>query len=77
MIGVLTSGVALGAHVPGLLLADRLTEQGVDAEVFVLERLLPEHGRATAARLKWAFHRDARFASAGRRLAADSTDLIH
>jgi hypothetical protein len=67
MIGVLTSGVALGVHVPGLPLADRLTEQGVGAEVFVLERLLPENGRATAARLKWAFHRDAR-----RRPGADS-----
>jgi hypothetical protein len=76
VIGVLTSGVALGVHVPGLLLADRLIERGVPAEVFVLERLLPEDRLATAAKLKWAFHRDFRFALAGQRLGTDPVEAI-
>ena len=42
MIGVLTSGVALGVHVPGLLLAQRMRERGAQVEIFVLERLLPD-----------------------------------
>ena len=37
MIGILTSGVALGVHVPGLLLQRRLAERGVPSEVYVLE----------------------------------------
>lgn len=76
MIGVLTSGVALGVHVPGLLLAQRMREQGADAEVFVLERLLPDSKRATAAKMKFAFHRDFRVALAGQRLAVDPSAAV-
>jgi hypothetical protein len=72
MIEVLTSGVALGVHVPGLLLADRPRERGVDATVSVLERLLPERTLATTTGMKWAFHRDFRFALAGQRIAANA-----
>ncbi|WP_406636009.1 hypothetical protein [Amycolatopsis sp. WGS_07] len=71
MIEVLTSGVALGVHVPGLLLAQRLRERGAAADVSVLERLLPERKLATTAEMKWAFHRDFRLAKAGHRLATD------
>ncbi|WP_409179635.1 hypothetical protein F9C11_24115 [Amycolatopsis sp. VS8301801F10] len=71
MIEVLTSGVALGVHVPGLLLAQRLRERGAAADVSVLERLLPQRKLATTAEMKWAFHRDFRLAKAGHRLATD------
>lgn len=76
MIAVLTSGVALGVHVPGLLLAARLREQGVPAEVYVLERLLPPERLDLVAQSKWAFHRDFRLARAGQRLAADPVGRI-
>jgi hypothetical protein len=71
VIAVLTSGVALGVHVPGLLLAQRMRERGANVEIFVLERLLPESKRETIARMKFAFHRDFRIALAGQRLALD------
>lgn len=69
MIEILTSGVALGVHVPGLLLADRLRERGVQARVRVLERLLPEDKLAVTNDMKWAFHRDFRFALVGQAVA--------
>ncbi|SDG51158.1 hypothetical protein SAMN05216553_108420 [Lentzea fradiae] len=68
-IAVLTSGVALGVHVPGLLLARRLAEAGVRARVDVLERHLPEARRDLIPESKVAFHRDFRVALAGQRLA--------
>lgn len=71
MIEILTSGVALGVHVPGLLLADRLRERGVPAGVSVLERLLPARKLATTAAMKWAFHREFRLALAGQRLGTN------
>ncbi|GAA3567342.1 hypothetical protein [Kribbella ginsengisoli] len=73
MIEILTSGVALGVHVPGLLLADRLAEQGQAANVSVLERLMPPETLATTARSKQAFHRDFRIALAGQKLARDAS----
>ncbi|MFC4465763.1 hypothetical protein ACFPH6_14740 [Streptomyces xiangluensis] len=76
MIEILTSGVALGVHVPGLLLADRLREQGVAAEVRVLERLLPKRTLTTTAGMKWAFHRDFRFALTGQRVAGDPSSAV-
>lgn len=76
MIGVLTSGVALGVHVPGLLLAQRMRERGVHSEIFVLERLLPESKRATTAQMKYAFHRDFRVALTGQRLAVDPSAAV-
>ncbi|MEE1804787.1 hypothetical protein PUR57_39955 [Streptomyces sp. JV176] len=76
MIEILTSGVALGVHVPGLLLADRLREQGADAEVRVLERLLPERTLTTTAAMKWAFHRNFRFALTGQRVATDPSATV-
>src|SRR5690349_14067038 len=76
MIGVLTSGVALGVHVPGLLLSHRIRERGTEVEIFVLERLLPGSKRATTARMKYAFHRDFRLALAGQRLAIDPSAVV-
>jgi hypothetical protein len=76
MIGVLTSGVALGVHVPGLLLAQRMRERGAHVEIFVLERLLPHSKRATTAQMKYAFHRDFRVALAGQRLAFDPSTAV-
>ena len=76
MIGVLTSGVALGVHVPGLLLAQRMRERGAQVEIFVLERLLPDTKRATTAQMKYAFHRDFRVALAGQRLAVDPSAAV-
>jgi hypothetical protein len=69
---VLTSGVALGVHVPGLLLADRIREQGGTAYVSVLERLMPPQTLETTARSKQAFHRDFRVALAGQKLARNA-----
>jgi hypothetical protein len=76
MIAILTSGVALGVHVPGLLLAQRLRERGADAKIFVLERLLPDATRMTTARMKSALHRDFRVALAGQRLAMDPSTTV-
>ncbi|MEV6596733.1 hypothetical protein AB0M36_07685 [Actinoplanes sp. NPDC051346] len=74
MIAILTSGVALGVHVPGLLLADRLRERGMRARVDVLERLLPPEKLATTDRMKWAFHRAFRTALTGQKLASNPAD---
>lgn len=76
MIEILTSGVALGVHVPGLLLADRLRERGVAARVNVLERLLPEEKLATTAAMRSAFHRDFRVALVGQRVATNPCDAV-
>jgi hypothetical protein len=75
-IEILTSGVALGVHVPGLLLADRLREKGVPVGVSVLERLLPAQKLATTATMKFAFHRDFRVALAGQRMAGSPADSV-
>lgn len=76
MITVLTSGVALGVHVPGLLLVRRLREAGVLAAVEVLEELLTPEARARIPASKVAFHRDFRVALAGQRLARDVSPLL-
>jgi len=76
MLEILTSGVALGVHVPGLLLADRLREAGAEVHISVLERFLPERTLATTTGMKWAFHRDFRFALAGQRLAGDASTSL-
>jgi hypothetical protein len=76
VIEVLTSGVALGVHVPGLLLADRLRERGVPARVTALERLLPPAKLATTRAMKTAFHRDFRVALTGQRIATNPFDAV-
>ncbi|MFD3684805.1 hypothetical protein ACFWTE_08325 [Nocardiopsis sp. NPDC058631] len=76
MIEILTFGVALGVHVPGLLLARRVRERGGDVRVTVLERLLPEDERATTEKMKWAFHRDFRVALAGQGIARDPSEAV-
>jgi len=76
VIEVLTSGVALGVHVPGLLLADRLRERGAEASVTVLERLLPPEKLATTKAMKTAFHRDFRLALVGQKVAVNPVDAV-
>ncbi|CAM3934979.1 hypothetical protein KIPE111705_32285 [Kibdelosporangium persicum] len=76
MIEILTSGVALGVHVPGLVLADRLRERGAEVTVSVLERMLPAETLATTTKMKWAFHRDFRVALAGQRVARDASVAV-
>jgi hypothetical protein len=76
MISVLTSGVALGAHVPGLLLIRRLHEAGVHAEVEVFERLLAPAAKDHIRVSKLAFHRDLRRAVAGRHLARELSSSL-
>ncbi|MFY1638215.1 hypothetical protein ACN27F_33855 [Solwaraspora sp. WMMB335] len=76
MIEVLTSGVALGVHVPGVLLSDRLRERDVPARVTVLERLLPPAKLATTTAMKTAFHRDFRVALTGQRIATNPVEAV-
>jgi hypothetical protein len=76
VIVVLTSGVALGVHVPGLLLARRLRERGVEAQVEVFEHLLPEERRLQIGRAKRLFRDDFRAARAGQRLTRDLSPLL-
>ncbi|MEV6075191.1 hypothetical protein AB0L80_08825 [Streptomyces sp. NPDC052069] len=76
MIAILTSGVALGVHVPGLLLASRLRERGVPAAVEVLERLLPAERLAAVTASREVFHRDFRVARAGQRIASDPLSAV-
>jgi hypothetical protein len=75
-IEILTSGVALGVHVPGLLLADRLREKGVAVGVSVLERLLPAQKLTTTATMKFAFHRDFRVALADQKMTGSPADSV-
>ncbi|WND32854.1 hypothetical protein RI578_42305 (plasmid) [Streptomyces sp. BB1-1-1] len=76
MIAILTSGVALGVHVPGLLLASRLGERGAKVVVEVIERLLPDDRLRMVEASRSLFHRDFRVARAGQRLAADPAQAI-
>ncbi|NUT52345.1 MAG: hypothetical protein HOV94_34380 [Saccharothrix sp.] len=75
-IEILTSGVALGVHVPGLLLRDRLRDRGARARVTVLERLLPAAKLATTEAMKLAFHRDFRVALVGQKVARSPVDVV-
>ncbi|WTW93985.1 hypothetical protein OG216_11570 [Streptomycetaceae bacterium NBC_01309] len=76
MVEVLTSGIALGVHVPGVLLANRLRASGVPAAVTVLESLLtaPKQARAEANRA--VFHADFRLARAGHRVVRAPTEDV-
>ncbi|SDT80719.1 hypothetical protein [Actinoplanes derwentensis] len=76
MIAILTSGVALGAYVPGLLLARRLNESGTAARVDVLERLFPGPIRDRIQVNRRLFHRDFRLARAAHALARDQRNLL-
>ncbi|MEU3735078.1 hypothetical protein AB0E81_37650 [Streptomyces sp. NPDC033538] len=76
MIAVLTSGVALGVHVPGLLLRRRLAEQGTPCAVYVLERWWRQADRDRLARSRDAFQRDFRLALATQRLRRRHDELV-
>lgn len=74
MVAVLTSGIALGVHVPGVLLANRLRASGVPTTVTVLESLLTAGKRERAEANRAVFHRDFRLARAGHRVVRPPTD---
>ncbi|MFJ6695333.1 hypothetical protein ACIQM4_04575 [Streptomyces sp. NPDC091272] len=76
MIAVLTSGVALGVHVPGLLLRQRLAEHGVPAAVYVLEAYWEQADRDRLARSREVFQRDFRIALATQRLRRRHDELV-
>lgn len=76
MVTVLTSGVALGVHVPGVLLARRLRAAGVPADVVVLESLLTTAKRMRAEANRAVFHADFRLARAGHRIVRLPTDDV-
>lgn len=76
MIAVLTSGVALGVHVPGLLLSRRLAEQGVAVRVHVLEAWWSPSDRERLTRSRDAFQRDFRLALATQQLRRRHDELV-
>lgn len=76
MIAILTSGVALGVHVPGLLLQRRLAERGMPSEIYVLEGHWSEDTRDRLDRSRDAFQRDFRMAVTTQRLKRDHGELI-
>lgn len=76
MIAVLTSGVALGVHVPGLLLSRRLAERGVPVRVHVLEAWWDQSDRDRLTRSRDAFQRDFRLALATQRLRRRHDELV-
>ncbi|CAM5647441.1 hypothetical protein SAVIM338S_06432 [Streptomyces avidinii] len=76
MIAVLTSGVALGVHVPGLLLSRRLAERGVPVRVHVLEAWWAASDRDRLTRSRDAFQRDFRLALATQRLRRRHDELV-
>ncbi|MFZ3495451.1 hypothetical protein ACODT5_19870 [Streptomyces sp. 5.8] len=76
MITVLTSGVALGVHVPGLLLSRRLAERDVPVRVQVLEAWWDQSDRDRLMRSRDAFQRDFRLALATQRLRRRHDELV-
>lgn len=73
---VLTSGVALGTHVPGLLVNDAFAAHGLASRVYVLEQLFPEDVRQRIRSAKGRYGRNFRLAKAAHALATDHAELI-
>ncbi|MEU0739829.1 hypothetical protein [Streptomyces sp. NPDC006134] len=72
----LTSGVALGTHIPGLLLDRALTARGLPSRVYVLEEYFPDEVRQRIRIAKGRYSRDYRLAKAAHALATDHVELI-
>ncbi|MFE2560547.1 hypothetical protein ACFXGT_31935 [Streptomyces sp. NPDC059352] len=72
----LTSGVALGTHIPGLLLDRALSARGLPSRVYVLEKYFPEEIRQRIQTAKGRYSRDYRLAKAAHALATDHAELI-
>jgi hypothetical protein len=72
----LTSGVALGTHIPGLLLDRALSARGLPSRVYVLEKYFPDEVRQRIQIAKRRYSRDYRLAKAAHALATDHAELI-
>jgi hypothetical protein len=72
----LTSGVALGTHIPGLLLDRALSARGLPSRVYVLEKYFPDEVRQRIQIAKGRYSRDYRLAKAAHALATDHAELI-
>ncbi|MEU9856329.1 hypothetical protein [Streptomyces sp. NPDC047974] len=72
----LTSGVALGTHIPGLMLHRALSARALPSRVYVLETYFPEEIRQRIRTAKGRYSRDFRLAKAAHALAADHVELI-
>lgn len=75
-IKLLCSGVALGVYIPGVSLQYQLRRQGYDAEVVVLENLLPDATRDKIPETKQVFHSNFRLAQMGQKIARDITPSL-
>lgn len=75
-IKLLCSGVALGVYIPGVSLQYQLRKQGYDAEVVVLENLLPDTLRDKIPETKQVFHSNFRLAQMGQKIARDITPSL-
>ncbi|MFD5536629.1 hypothetical protein ACFWIJ_01925 [Streptomyces sp. NPDC127079] len=73
---ILTSGVALGTHVPGLLVNNSFAARGLASRVYVLEQLFPEDVKQRVRAAKGRYSRNFRLAKAAHALAADHAELI-
>ncbi|MFI1418651.1 hypothetical protein ACH4VX_11735 [Streptomyces sp. NPDC020731] len=72
----LTSGVALGTYIPGLLLDRALSARELPSRVYVLEKYFPDEARKRIQIAKGRYSRDYRLAKAAHALATDHTELI-
>lgn len=75
-IKLLCSGVALGVYIPGVSLQFQLRKIGYDAEVVVLENLLPDAVREKIPETKQVFHSNFRLAQMGQKIARDITPSL-
>jgi hypothetical protein len=75
-IKLLCSGVALGVYIPGISLQYQLIKIGYDAEVVVLENLLPDTLRNKIPETKQVFHSNFRLAQMGQKIARDITPSL-
>lgn len=75
-IKILCSGVALGVYIPGVSLCYQLRKLGYEAEVVVLENLLPDAVRDKIPETKNVFHSNFRLAQMGQKIARDITPSL-
>lgn len=69
---ILSSGVALGAYVPPLLVYNHLKALGYNAEFFVIENLIDDKKKNNIIKNKFAFHRNFKIALTGQKLSERS-----
>jgi len=69
---ILSSGVALGAYIPPLIIHNQLKEKGVDTQFYVIENLIRKDKQDNILKNKFAFHRDFNVALVGQKLSQKS-----